>query len=177
MNLFTTDRLYVKHLDIQDKTYFIELLSDPDIINQVPQTPFTDDDILNRFHNGVNLNSDPLSNIKNYWGVYEIGSTELIGLTMLLTNDEGDRELGYRFRKIFWGKGYGKEIAKGTIHYCFNRLNLQKLTADADTRNIGSNKILTTFMSFVKELIRDGNIDRRYQVAATEWENLPENKL
>ena len=169
MSLFTTERLYVKHLDIQDKTSFIELLADPDIINQVPQAEFSEQEISDRFKKGVNLNTNPLSNIKNYWGIYKIGSTELIGLTMLLTNDEGDRELGYRFRTHVWGKGYGKEIAKGTIHYCFKTLGLKKLTADADIKNIASIKILSLF--FIPEKLIENSLstDQRFVITSDQF--------
>ena len=88
---------------------------------------------------------------------------------MLLTNDEGDRELGYRFRTKYWGKGYGKEIANGTINYCFNNLKLNKLTADADIKNSASIKILSTFFTPVKKIQTNLSLDQRFLLTRTEF--------
>ena len=124
--IFNTNRLSVRQFNAKDENHFIELLSDPDIINPIPQQVFEFDEILSKFKSFSNYDEDVLEKDKTIWGVYEINKNELIGLCGLLTNDENEREIAYRFRKIFWKKGYGTEIAKGLIDYCFNLLNLKK---------------------------------------------------
>jgi RimJ/RimL family protein N-acetyltransferase len=49
------------------------------------------------------------------------------GLKYLSETNEVD--LGYRFMKKFWGKGYATEAALACIEYGFSRLHLQKLLA------------------------------------------------
>lgn len=49
----------------------------------------------------------------------------MIGLSLFLTNDGNDRELGYRFRVNYWGKGYGTETTKGMLQHYFNALNAE----------------------------------------------------
>ena len=140
--IFNTNRLFVQQFNELDKDYFIELLSDPDIINPIPQEVFKMDDILAKFKAFSNYDTNRLETEKSIWGVYEINQTELIGLCGLLTNDENERELAYRFRKKYWGKGYGTEITKGLIDYSFNVLEMVKISADVNIENIGSVKYL-----------------------------------
>ena len=96
--------------------------------------------------------------------MFEKGKEELIGLCAFLTNDESQRELGYRFRKKYWGKGYATEVTKNMIDYCFNVLDLELITADVNIENIASVKVLEKFFRPVKEFYneRDQCTDRRY---------------
>jgi ribosomal-protein-alanine N-acetyltransferase len=58
----------------------------------------------------------------------------MIGLALFLINEEGEKELGYRFRVDYWRKGYGTETTKGMLEYYFQQMNVSKVTADV---NIG----------------------------------------
>ena len=109
-----------------------------------------------------------LNNKTSIWAICEKGRDEMIGLCALLTNNEGDRELGYRFRVEYWGKGYGTEVTKGLIDFCFQNLKLDKITADVNIENIASAKILNKFLTPVREFFneRDNCIDRRYELYA-----------
>lgn len=80
----------------------------------------------------------------------------MIGLCLFLTNDENEKELGYRFRINYLGKGYGTETTKGMIDYYFNELHVKKVTADVNTENIGWVKILEKFINPVKEFFNEG---------------------
>ena len=51
-------------------------------------------------------------------------------------------DLGYRFKKEFWGKGYATEAAYASIKYGFERLGLQRIVGRAEFDNIGSLKVL-----------------------------------
>ena len=39
-----------------------------------------------------------------------------------------ENDLGYRFKKYFWGKGYATETAYASIKYGFNKLSLPLLS-------------------------------------------------
>ena len=164
--IFNTNRLSVRQFNELDKDYFIELLSDPDIINPIPQEVFKMDDILSKFKSFSKYDTKTVDSEKSIWGVYEINQSELIGLCGLLTNDENERELAYRFRKKYWGKGYWTEITKGLIDYSFNVLEMVKISADVNIENIGSVKILEKFLTPIKEFYneKDKCTDRRYKL-------------
>ncbi|MCH2044883.1 MAG: GNAT family N-acetyltransferase [Saprospiraceae bacterium] len=164
MIAFTTARLDVKEMCADDLDFFIELLSAPEIIEPIPQTSLPKESIIKQFDNFSNYSSDPKNKEKVVWGVYEKNTTELIGLCALLTNDENQREIGYRFRQKYWGLGYGTELTRNMIEYCFSELGLEVLTADVSVKNRASVKILEKFFEPIREFYneQDQCIDRRY---------------
>ena len=173
MEVYHTQRLSVRQLSLKDKAYFIELFSAPEIINQIPQPYFSLEEIEQKFVHSINYEVSPLDKDKTVWGVFENNNDELIGLCALLTNDESDRELGYRFRKKFWGKGYATELTHGMITYCFNELQLELITADVSVTNTPSVKVLEKFFIPVREFYneRDKSTDRRYHLERENWKS------
>ncbi|MHC1734479.1 MAG: GNAT family N-acetyltransferase [Erysipelotrichaceae bacterium] len=51
-------------------------------------------------------------------------------------------EVGWILRKEEWNKGYGSEAAKELIHFGFEELGLDEITATCDARNQGSAKVM-----------------------------------
>ncbi len=172
MPIFNTSRLSIKELKTEDKFFFHELLSDPEIIDPIPQQKLTDYEIEQRFIVFLNYTISAKHSNKTIWGIYEKGQTELIGLCALLTNDENDKELGYRFRSSYWGKGYGTEVTKGLIEYCFTTLQFEKITADVNIANTKSVKILENFLYPIRQFrnVSDNCTDQRYALNKSEWE-------
>ena len=159
--MFSTNRLYVRPLLYSDSDEFFDMMSNPNVMNPVPQQ------VKNREESDANLQiliQDPKE--KTVWAVCEKDDNELIGLCALLVNDEGHDEIGYRLREQYWRKGYGTEIAAGLIDYCFNELKFSMLTADVNTENVPSVKILEKFMKPVREFYNENDqcTDRRYKV-------------
>ena len=171
MTIFKTERLDVKQMSKEDLNFFIELLSAPEIIEPIPQPKWTEEEILNKFKDFTDSPADPKIKEQVIWGVYEKDKKELIGLCALLTNDENQRKIGYRFRQKYWGIGYGTELTEGIIRYCFDELELKILTADVNTENIRSIKILEKFFEPVREFYNEGDkcSDRRYAIQKENW--------
>ena len=169
--IFKTERLIVRKLVKTDQYFFTELLSNRDIIDAIPQKAYSQKEIDNRFQEFLSASSEIKDLKRNVWGIIEKDKNELIGLCLFLTNNEKDRELGYRFRKLCWGQGYGSEIAKGIIDFAFNNLKLSKITADVWVENLVSTKILEKYLHPVKEFYneRDACTDRRYEITLEEW--------
>ncbi|RXJ44265.1 GNAT family N-acetyltransferase [Gelidibacter gilvus] len=171
MKVFETKRLVVRSLESKDKNNFIELLSDPKIIDPIPQSRFSETQILDKFHENLNLERSDLHREKYTCGIFEKANPEMIGLCLFLTNDETDIEFGYRFRFNSWGKGYGTEIARGMIDHYFNTINAEKVAADVNTHNIGSVKILEKLMAPVREFFNEERrcMVRRYSIEKNNW--------
>lgn len=171
MRIFETKRLVIKSLESKDQNNFIELLSDPRIIDPIPQLKLSEIQILEKFTESLNLKVSVLEKEKCACGIFEKGNPEMIELCLFLTNNLNEKELGYRFRVNNWGKGYGTETTKGMIDYYFNELNVEKVTADVNIENIGSVKILNKFMKPVGEFFneRDNCTDRRYEIDKNSW--------
>ncbi|WP_159023621.1 GNAT family N-acetyltransferase [Formosa sp. L2A11] len=166
MIVFETERLIIKGLEPVDKVYFTELLTNPEILKLIPQIPFTENQILNRFNKNLNLKVSQLYHEKCVLGIFEKHNPNLIGLSLFLMKADNTHELGYRFRVKYWGKGYATETTKGMLDYYFKVMQVDKVMADANIANSGSIKILEKFMSPIKEFFneRDQCTDRRYQI-------------
>ena len=166
MIVFKTERLIIKTLEVVDKNHFAELLTDEQILKDIPQKAFTERQITDRFNKNLNLDLSDLNTRKCVCGIFEKGHQELIGLALFLINENNEKELGYRFRVPYWEKGYGTETTKGMLDYYFNVLKTDKVTADANIANVASIAILTKFMKPVKDFFneRDNCTDRRFEI-------------
>lgn len=67
-------------------------------------------------------------------------------------------DLGYRFIKRYWGKGYAQESSQAVIKYAFEQLNLPAIYAIADLEHKASRKVLEKCgLSFVNSFEYDGD--------------------
>ncbi|MEY9886568.1 ribosomal-protein-alanine N-acetyltransferase [Catenulispora sp. MAP12-49] len=58
--------------------------------------------------------------------------------------------LGYCFEAAAWGQGYATEAARAVLRWAFDTLDLNRVQAEADTRNVGSARVLEK-LGFVRE--------------------------
>ncbi|MDA8896246.1 GNAT family N-acetyltransferase [Bacteroidia bacterium] len=63
----------------------------------------------------------------------------------------GVTDLGYRFKKKYWGQGIATEAGKASIEYGFNCLNLSELKAYAMRENKASVHVLSK-LGFIYEI-------------------------
>lgn len=161
--MFETGRLLVRKLNTNDSKLFFELMSNPNVMNPIPQKVFTKIESDTKLNDLILLEESSKTKI---WCLTEKGNDSLIGICGLLKNDENDNEIAYRLIERFWGKGYGTEIAKGLIEYSFENLNFEKITADVNIENKKSSKIIEKFMNPVREFFNkeDNCTDRRYEI-------------
>ena len=90
--------------------------------------------------------------------VVELRATgEVLGNCDLFRADEQCRraEIGFSLRPKYWGSGFMTEAASAVVEHAFGALNLRRLEADIDPRNIASAKLLER-LGFVREgLLRE----------------------
>ncbi len=147
MILKETPRLLLRHFEMKDAEALFQLDSDPEVLTYLHTPPVTSIDEVKKV-------------IRRIQGEYESdGTARLIveeketgeaigwaGLKYIKTTINGMtnfHDVGYRFRKPFWGKGYGTEAAIASLDYGFDDLGLKNIYAMADVNHIVSNKILT----------------------------------
>lgn len=171
--IFETKRLTIKKIEKNDKLHFSRLLSDLAIVSSIPQPPFSETEIKEKFDKAIDAPITILESRVTILGVYPKNESTLIGLCAFLTNNDEDKELGYRFLEEFWGKGFATELTKGAIDFCFNELNIKKLTADVALKNTESVKVLERYFSFVKEFYNEADlcVDKRYELVNQKWVN------
>lgn len=51
-------------------------------------------------------------------------------------------EVGYLFRRSYWGYGFGNEAVQAVIDYCVKLLGLKRLCANIDDQNARSKKLI-----------------------------------
>lgn len=78
------------------------------------------------------------------WGLALRDTDRLIGTVTLfnLNLDNGRAEIGYAMGSAYWGKGYMNEALTALIVHAFETLNLRRLEADVDPRNLPSVRTL-----------------------------------
>jgi [ribosomal protein S5]-alanine N-acetyltransferase len=166
--IFETERLYVRRLEINDEVAFFELMGNPNVTDPIPQKPFNKTESVSKLTDLILLEKS--SNTK-IWSLCKKGCNDLIGICGVLKNDENEDEIAYRIIERFWGNGYGTEIAKGLIDFCFAQMKAEFITADVCVENVKSVKILNKFFTVQKEFFNaeDNCVDRRYIVRKENW--------
>jgi len=81
-----------------------------------------------------------------YWSVFENEHPDrFIGWILLIpTSGTGSEiELGWRFNRDAWGKGYATEASKALLDYALDTLYLDRVVADIDPNNLASIRVAT----------------------------------
>lgn len=85
--------------------------------------------------------------------------------------------LGYCFDDAFWGRGYATEAADALLRWAFDTLEVNRVQAESDTRNVASARVLEK-LGFVREgtlredCVVDGEVSDSwvYGLLKREWE-------
>ncbi|MDA8340642.1 MAG: GNAT family protein [Actinomycetota bacterium] len=64
--------------------------------------------------------------------------------------DHRSASLGYCFSEAAWGHGYATEAARELLRWAFDSLDLNRVQAETDTRNVASARVLEK-LGFVRE--------------------------
>jgi [ribosomal protein S5]-alanine N-acetyltransferase len=64
--------------------------------------------------------------------------------------DYRSASMGYCLDDAAWGRGYAKEAARALLQWAFNALDLNRVQAETDTRNVASARVLEK-LGFLRE--------------------------
>jgi len=79
--------------------------------------------------------------------------------------DKAEIDLGYRFKKQYWGHGYAAEAAQTCINYGFAHLDLDRIVAKAHIENTASINVMQKCgMQFLKDDVEDGIPIKVYEI-------------
>ena len=76
------------------------------------------------------------------WAVIKKASESFIGWCGLKLNEQNLIDIGFRFFRREWNKGYATEAAKACLEYGFKELNLKEIIGRVAQENNGSIKVL-----------------------------------
>jgi RimJ/RimL family protein N-acetyltransferase len=162
--IIETNRLLLRTFTEDDAALIYELNLDPDVIR------YTHDPIKDMAHASEILEKVIIPQYALYnhgrWAVHVKATFEFLGWCGLKYLAElNEIDLGYRFKKEGWGKGYATEAAHASIQYGFEKIGLQRIVARAEIENIGSWKVLEKCgMTYIRDEEVDGHLVKTYEI-------------
>jgi RimJ/RimL family protein N-acetyltransferase len=142
----TTERLLLRWMNEDDVDAHYAVFSDPVVARYWSSEPWTD---IEQARQGIASTTAAYadgSGVRFGIVLRKSGelSGELIGNVSLHHFFEQNRrcEIGYALASKHWGQGYATEALRAAIQYGFDTLNLNRIEADIDPRNIGSARVL-----------------------------------
>ncbi|MEZ4777641.1 MAG: GNAT family N-acetyltransferase [Bacteroidia bacterium] len=137
--IIETPRLILREFSLSDATNMYELNADPEVVRYTGDKPFA----------SIMEAATFLENYDSYkkygygrWAVVDKVSEAFLGWCGLKFNEEKFVDIGFRFFRKEWNKGYATESARASLDYGFNHLNLDEIIGRASTENNPSIRVL-----------------------------------
>ena len=162
--IIETNRLLLRTFTELDANLIYELNLDPEV------TRYTHDPVKDLAHASEILEKVIIPQYVLYnhgrWAVHIRSTIEFLGWCGLKYRPElNEIDLGFRFKKEGWGKGYATEAAYASIEYGFKKIGLQRIVARAEIENIGSWKVLEKCgMSYIGDEEVDGYPVKTFEI-------------
>lgn len=152
--ILETERLYLREFISSDAFHFFHLNNDPEVIKHTGNSAFLSMDEANDF---IKNYSEYERNGYGRWAVCLKKTNEFLGWCGLKFDiKENETDLGYRFYKKHWGKGFATESANACIKYSFEVLKLKRIIGRSYSANKASIKVLKNCeFKFEKEFVYD----------------------
>jgi len=137
--IIETDRLFLKEFSLSDSKDFFKLNSDFEVMKYTGDVAFKSVSEAEHFLKNY---SDYSKNGYGRWSVFIKETHQYIGWCGLKLNDNNIVDIGFRFFRKEWGKGYATESAKASLEYGFTKLNIKEIIGRASLNNKASIKVL-----------------------------------
>jgi len=141
-----TERLIMRDLLPTDDAGMFALDSDPDVHRYLGNKPIHTIDEARKVIDFIR--EQYVTRGIGRWAVIEKATGNFIGwsglkfMTDTVNGHTNYYDLGYRFIKQYWGKGYATETAIATAQYGWDVLNLSVINGTADLNNVASRNVL-----------------------------------
>lgn len=151
-----TNRTYLRELTVHDAENFYNLNLDPDVLKYTGDNPFGSIEEAKKFL----LSYDQYKKFgMGRLAVIETKTNEFIGWCGLkYTADKDEYDIGFRFFKKHWNRGFATETSEKILEIGFTTLNLEKIIGRAMKENCASIKVLEKIgMQFERNFDFDGH--------------------
>jgi RimJ/RimL family protein N-acetyltransferase len=172
--MLETPRLILREMNEKDVDALWELDSDPEVHRYLGNKPVQSKEEIKKQIEGSQRQYT--ENGIGRWAAIEKESGNFIGWTGLkLVKNETNKhihyyDLGYRFIRKYWGKGYAFETAAASVKHAFVTMQLKEIYAMADIRNIASNKVLQkSGLKLIEQFDFNGVDHNWYHLLREEW--------
>lgn len=154
-----TNRIRLRWVTDDDVDALYRIFSHPEVMRYWGTPPLADRDAAKQLVNEIHDGFQRQMALK--WGIARRSDDEIIGTTTLFNLNFDNRrcEIGYALDRAEWGKGYMQETLHALLDYAFNRLDLHRIEADVDPRNLNSIRTVEK-LGFQRE----GYLRQRWQV-------------
>ncbi len=153
MKILETNRLILRHLELDDLDSLYALYCDPDIVRYIPDASRSYEETREELE--WHRNGHPRHPELGLWATIHKETGKFIGRCGLLPwkiDGQNEVEVAYLISKAYWGQGLGTEAAQAILEYGFEKLNLSRLICLIDEENLASIKVAEKIgMTFEKE--------------------------
>ncbi|KAA5532545.1 GNAT family N-acetyltransferase [Taibaiella lutea] len=164
-----TERLIMREMLPTDDAGMFQLDSDPDVHLYIGRKPVQyieqSREVIEIVRKQYEINGI------GRWAVIEKETGAFIGwsglklITEPINGRKNHLDLGYRFIKQYWGKGYAKETAIASAAYAWDVLNAKELCGIVHIHNIASRKTLQSVgLRYVENFDYDGSPYEWYEM-------------
>ncbi|TDC22594.1 GNAT family N-acetyltransferase [Kribbella albertanoniae] len=144
----TTDRLRLRPFEDTDASGLFALHSDAAVLRYWDSPAWSEPARAERFIAACRQMADEGTGARL---AVESDSTFLGWCSVTRWNPEfRSAALGYCYNEAAWGHGYGTEAARALLGWAFDAMDLNRVQAEADTRNAASGRVLEK-LGFVRE--------------------------
>lgn len=179
--LVETERLILRELEYTDENDLFEMDSDPEVHLFIENNPVKSIEEITKVIEM--LKKQYKENGIARWAVIDKLTNECIGWSGLkyfnqpLNKHNNFYELGYRFKKKHWGKGFATESSIAILDYGFANLNVDKIFAITHPKNANSKKVLSKLgFEFQETFDYEGDPTDWFELKKTTWENKKPNR-
>lgn len=141
--IISTPRLCLRRWIDSDTKVFIEMNKDPDVMAYLPKL-LTDSESMEFLHR---INASFANHGFGLYAVENKATNECIGFTgFAIPKFESFFtpcvEIGWRFQKKSWGKGFATEAANACLHFGFHTLGFDKIVSFTANINKRSEQVM-----------------------------------
>lgn len=162
-----TPRLLIRHFEDSDLACLAALYADAEIRRYFPEgvlSPAETSEELAWFRNG-----HPLHPELGLWAVIDKASGRFIGRCGLLPwtiDGRHEVEIAYLLDRRYWGLGLASEAARALVRHAFEKLDLDRLIALIDPRNLRSVHVASAAgLAFERHIVHDDMPCALYSIA------------
>ncbi|MCD0473822.1 GNAT family N-acetyltransferase [Flavobacterium sp. EDS] len=170
-----TERLILRELEYTDENDLFEMDSDPEVHLYIENNPVKEISEITKVIEM--LKKQYQENGIARWAVVDKQTNECVGWSGLkyfnesLNKHNNFYELGYRFKKKHWGKGFATEAAIAILNYGFSNLKVDSVFAITDPNNSNSKKVLTKLgFDFQETFDYEGDMTDWFELKKINWE-------
>jgi ribosomal-protein-alanine N-acetyltransferase len=161
--ILETERLYLREFTLEDAPMMLELNQDPDVVRYTGD-PYPWNSLEETKEIFTNVIFPQYKNKIGRWAVFLKETDEFLGWCGL-KDIGGEIDLGYRYHKRYWGKGYATEAAKAVLQYGIT-FPLKNIVGRASIENKASLQVLEKIgLTFKEFYLENGEESVKYVVA------------